>query len=494
MSKTVAIIGAGLGGMATAIRLKSLGYSVTVFEKNNYVGGKVSQIEIDGFRFDTGPSLLTMVDIFHDLFNSTGRKLEDYIRIQKLENTSRNFFEDGTIFDLFADREKLLEEFKTKSSDDVKQLEKYLKFIEFADKTLSPIFLHKSPREIRDIFNIRSLISLIKSLSINPFISLDSSLRKFFRDEHFIQLINRFATYNGSNPFLASSVLNIISHVEINQGAYYPSNGIFEISKGIKKLADEVGVNFVLNSNVERIIIKNKIAQAVQVDKEIKSFDIIVSNLDVGMTYKYLIEDAKKANKYSRKDLSSSVAVFLWGINKKFPELDIHNIFFAKDYKQEFKELYNLKTIPNDPTVYVNITSKYNSSDAPADSENWFILINTPNTRDFEFNESKMQNLEQNIIKKVERILKTKISQNIITRKYYSPLDLERNTGGMFGSLYGLSSNNLMNMAFRPPNKSNYKNLYFVGGTTHPGGGMPLVLASAKITTNLIKRYNPLPR
>lgn len=234
MSKTVGIIGAGLGGMALAIRLQNLGYNVTVFEKNNYVGGKVSQIEIDGFRFDTGPSLLTMIDIFHELFNSTRRKLEDYIQIKKLENTSRNFFEDGMVFDLFADRGKLIQEFKVKSSDDVKQLEKYLKFIEFADKTLSPIFLHKSPREIRDIFNIKSLVSLIKAIRVNPFISLYSSLRKFFKDEHFIQIVNRFATYNGSNPFLASSILNIIFHVEINQGGYYPVNGIFEISKAVK--------------------------------------------------------------------------------------------------------------------------------------------------------------------------------------------------------------------------------------------------------------------
>lgn len=211
------------------------------------------------------------------------------------------------------------------------------------------------------------------------------------------------------------------------------------------------------------------------------------------MTYKYLIGDTKKADRYAAKDLSSSVAVFLWGINKTFKNLDIHNIFFAKDYKKEFNELFNQKKIPDDPTVYINITSKYNPSDAPLDSENWFILINTPNSRDYEFTEAKMKNLETNIIQKVERMLSTKITENIITRKHFSPVDLEKETGGMFGSLYGLSSNNLINMAFRPPNKSSYKNLYFVGGTTHPGGGMPLVLTSAKITASLIQRYNKLP-
>lgn len=489
INKKVAIIGAGIGGLSLAIRLSHIGLDVTIFEQSSNVGGKANQFSSKGYRFDTGPSLLTMPHLLSELFESTGRSLKDYLTLKKLDITSKNFFEDGLIFNLYSNKKFLLQEFKSKIKDDPIKLEEYLEFIEEADKILSDIYLDHSPKEFKELANLDSLKALIKAIKIKPFTSLDKSIRSFFSDEHFIQLLSRFATYNGSNPFKASSILNIIANTEINIGGFYPTEGIYQVPQVLKQLGTEVGVKFKFNSKVEKIELINNVAKSITVNGNKQEFDLIISNLDVGSTHKYLLNDIKFDSKYSKKDLSSSVVVFLWGVKKEFQELDIHNLLFSKNYKEEFNQLDNIKQIPTDPTVYINISSKYLASDAPEGCENWFVLVNIPNSKDCKITDSDIAKLRSNIESKINRILNTEINKYIEVEKILTPDDFENNTGSLYGSLYGLSSNNLFDLAFKPANKSKYKNLYFVGGSTHPGGGIPLVIASSKVTFDLIKKY-----
>lgn len=487
--KKAIIIGAGIGGLALAIRLKNLGLDVEVYEQNSNPGGKASEIVIEGFRFDTGPSLITMPELLEELFALCNEDIKDYFNISKLTINSRNFFEDGTVINLYSNKSDLLKEIETKTSQNIESFNKYLKFANRVNKTLSDIYLKHSPYEVREIANIQSLIALIKSISFKPFSSLYSSIKKFVNDPHLAQIINRFATYNGSNPFKASAILNTISDLEINKGGYYAKDGVYAIPKSLHKLAEKIGVKFFFNSKVDSILTASNRVLGVKINGVEKFADIVISNIDYGVTHKNLLKNFKEYNNYANKDLSTSVIVFLAKAHQEFPELDIHNLFFSNDYSEEFRQIQN-NQLPEDPTVYVNVSSKYNQKHAPKNSENWFILVNTPNLKKFEVEENTTNLLQNIVLEKISRILKKDIKNNIEVVKTLTPKDFEANTSSLFGSLYGPSSNKLLDLTFRPKNKSSlYKNLYFVGGTSHPGGGIPLVLCSAEITSNLIKKY-----
>jgi phytoene desaturase len=489
VKKKICVIGAGLGGLSAAIRLANKGFEVDLYEQNSTPGGKAGEIKERGYRFDTGPSLLTMPQVIKDLFSECGENIDDYLSINRLEFICKYFYPDGSIINAYSDQDKFGKEIDEKTSDNSASLNKYLTYCKTIYDLAGDLFLTKDPSSISTYLNSKALKTLMNVGKIDPFRTINKANESFFKDQRLVQLFNRYATYNGSNPYLAPATLNIIPHVEYNQGSFIPVGGIYSISKALNKLAEKKGVNTFLNQKVDEIILENREVKAIKVNDKIIKYDKIISNVDVNFTFKNLIKnfESRESRKYEKKLPSFSGLVFYWGIKKEFPELETHNILFSKDYRKEFDDLFNNKTIHNDPTVYIYISSKLNKGDAPTGKENWFVMVNAPHIQNQNW-ESEIKSARKNVVKKINNFLNTDIESLIEFEKIMSPVDIQNRTGSYLGSIYGISSNDKFAAFMRQSNKSKtVKNLYFCGGSAHPGGGIPLVILSGKIVSDIIE-------
>ncbi len=486
-SSKAIIIGAGIAGLASAIRLAVQGFEVEVFEKNDYPGGKLSHFSIDDFQFDAGPSLFTQPQNIEALFTLADEPIEEYFEYQQVPLVCKYFFEDGTIVNAYADKQKFAKELHEQIGEDENKLIDYLQQSEKLYQNVGTIFLNHSLHK-RKTLRKANITKAIASVSLRHlFTSMNDVNQKHFTKNKTVQLFNRYATYNGSNPYQAPGMLTLIPSLEYNQGTFYPKGGMIAITKALYRLALKKGVQFHFNKPVQHIIHHEKKVAGVVAANQNHYADIVVSNMDVYFTYKYLLNDEIKSKKVLKQERSSSALIFYWGIDKIFDELQLHNIFFTEDYKKEFDHLFVSKKLYQDPTVYINITSKYEPGiQAPIGKENWFVMINVPANIGQQW-ESFKQQARKNIITKLNRILKTDIESLIICEEILDPVLIESKTSSYMGSLYGTSSNSTLAAFLRHPNFTNaIRGLYFVGGSVHPGGGIPLCLQSAKIMSELV--------
>ena len=488
--KKVAVIGAGLGGLSAAIRLAHAGYAVDLYDQQSIVGGKAGTKHIGDFRFDTGPSLLTMPPVFEQLFQEVGQQLADYLQFIPLAPICHYFFPDGTRLFSYSEQERFAAEIEAKTLDSGHGLKRYLEYGRKIYENTAELFLWHSLHELSSYFKGFSLRSLLNLGKIDALRSMDAANRSFFKDPRMVQLFNRYATYNGSSPYKVPATLNIIPYVEYGLGGFAVAGGIYAIPSALGRLAQKLGVRLVLETRVEGILHRSGRIRGIRTGGENLDYDVVVSNADVLRTYEDLLEDpgARLALRYNRLEPSSSGLVFFWGMEQSNPELGVNNIFFSPDYPREFRDLFVERECPNDPTVYVNITSKVTPQDAPAKGENWFVLINAPYEAGQDWPQAVAAS-RQRILFRVEQALGRSVAGAIATEEVMSPRDIRINTGSRLGSLYGISSNTSMAAFLRHPNRSRkYRGLYFCGGSVHPGGGMPLAVLSGKIASDLIRR------
>jgi phytoene desaturase len=486
--KKVIVIGSGVAGMATATRLAVQGFDVTVLEKNNYPGGKLSFFEKNGYRFDAGPSLFTQPVNVEELFELAGEPVEEYFRYKPVDIACRYFYENGKVVNAYTDKVAFSEELAEQLGESPQTVIQYLKDAEKLYENTGTVFLNHSLHK-RSTWLHKRVIGALKAVKYSYlFKTLHQHNSKRFTSPEAVQLFNRFATYNGSNPYKAPGMLSLIPHLEQNQGTFYPIGGMISITHSIYRLAQAKGVKFQFSTNVEKIIHHEGRARGVVVNGENVEADIVISNADAYFTYKNLLGNPFTAKKILKQERSSSALIFYWGIKKSFSQLQLHNIFFSSNYSKEFNSLFVTKTLYNDPTVYINITSKAEPSQAPAGSENWFVMINAPANTGQNWQELQVQ-AKKNILEKLSRILQCDIAPLIETEETLDPLLIEERTGSYMGSLYGTSSNSKLAAFLRHPNFTNHiKDLYFCGGSVHPGGGIPLCLKSAKIVSELIQK------
>lgn len=488
----IAVIGSGLGGLSAAIRLAHKGFDVTVYEQNSSPGGKARSLTTDNFRFDTGPSLLTVPFVIEELFASVDENISDYLTIKKLNNLCRYFYNDGTVLNAYAEAEIFASEIESNTTEKKVNLFRYLDYCRKIYDLTADIFLFNDLYDISTYTNAKALKTLFKIGKIDSFRTMDEANRSFFTDEKIIQLFNRYATYNGSNPYECPATLNIISHVEYNIGGYYIEGGMYQLTEALYALALKKGVKFEFRSKVSRIIHHKTFVQGIEVDGKAIHCEAVISNADVYNTYNYLLGDSssKAAKKYNSLEPSSSALVYYWGVDIISDKLDVHNILFSSEYKTEFDELFEKKVYPTDPTIYIYISSKFAGSDAPNGMENWFVMINTPYVNDnMKIPDEKLRNI---ILEKIKNTTGYDIKEKIRCEQIMTPFDIESQTGSFKGSIYGISSNNRKAAFMRQPNRSkHYKGLFFTGGSAHPGGGIPLVLLSGKICAEAVmKRKN----
>lgn len=489
MKKRVAIIGSGFGGLSAAINLAIKGFDVSIFEKNSELGGKASELRSDGFRFDTGPTLVTMPFVIEKLFEIAGEKLEKHISLKKKDLICKYFFSDGTVFNEYSNKEKLFDEFEKFTGESKSKLNRFLNYSKRIYDLTADLFLFNPFFNLNNFFSLKGLRTLINLPKIDPFRTIHQANISFFDSKNIIQYFDRYATYNGSNPFKAPATLNIIPYVELELGGYYSENGIYRLVEKLSHLARKLDVDIFINSEVRKILIDKKRVKGLEINGIKENYDVVVSNADLFYTYQNLIGDVnlKEPKRYLNQELSTSALIFYFGVKGNSDNLEMDNILFSKNYEKEFTQLFVDKIIPDDPTIHIHISSKKNNSDAPEGFENWYVMINAPSTKELKFDLSQVKKI---ILKKIKRMTGLDIENQIVFETCQTPEILENRTSGLFGSLYGPSSNSRYSAFLRQKNKSSvYEGLYFCGGTVHPGGGIPLTILSGKITAELIERY-----
>jgi phytoene desaturase len=489
-NKTAIIIGSGVAGLATAIRLAVQGFKVAVYEKNSYPGGKLSAFEKNGFNFDAGPSLFTQPKNIEELFALAGEPIKNYFSYTPVEIACKYFYENGKVVEAFTNPESFANELQEKLGESALAVKNYLQQSKKVYGAVGNIFLNHSLHKRKTWLHKR----IFKGLAVTKYSHLFKTLHQYnktkFKSAEAVQLFNRYATYNGSNPYKAPGMLSLIPHLEYNEGVFFPAGGMISITNALYNLAVKKGVQFYFDTPVQKIIHNEGTAVGVVANNNNIKADVVVSNMDVYFTYKHLMGDVGRAKKILKQERSSSALVFYWGIKKEFSQLELHNIFFTNNYAAEFDCLFKKKTLYNDPTVYINITAKMQSGMAPHQKENWFVMINAPANTGQNW-AALQQQARKLIIEKLNLILKTDIEAFIEIEEILDPVNIEEKTASYQGSLYGTSSNSKLAAFFRHPNFTGaIKNLYFCGGSVHPGGGIPLCLKSAKIVSGLIQTKN----
>ena len=492
----IVIIGAGIGGLSAAIRLAAAGRRVIVLEQNAQVGGKMSEIAAGGFRWDTGPSVITMRPVFEELFAVAGRKLDDYLTLLPVEPLTRYFYPDGTIFDATRDGSRMAEQIAAFDERDVEGYLAYLAYAARIYRVTGPKFIYNDPPTFSEL----ARTPLRDIPAVDPLRTMDQAIRGFVRSPQMRQFLGRFATYVGASPYLAPATLNVIAHVELTGGVWYPRAGIYEIARVFERLAREKGVEIRLNSPVARIEVREgKVTGVTLADGERIEAKKVIANVDVATVYERLMmsdierpESAgtRKVTRPEKADSSCSGFILMLGVEGLHPQLVHHNIFFSNDYQREFDDIFRRGVPPDDPTIYVAITSKTDADHAPPGCENWFVLVNVPAMDSalgsgFDWTKAAAGYRDRVLAKLAAFGLD--VRDKIRVERMLTPLDLERLTGARGGALYGTSSNDRFNALRRPHNRAkDIKGLYFAGGTTHPGGGVPLVILSGKVAARMV--------
>lgn len=487
----ISIIGAGIGGLSAACLLASKGHKVSIFEKNNSFGGKMNLVEAEGYRFDTGPSLFTMPETLEALFTQCGTSLAEQLTLLSLSTNCRYTFADGTRFDNHHSLEATLEEIKRIAPKDLEAYKEFLSYSENLFHKTEHAFIRNPLFDMSDFKNL-DLLSFFK---IDAFTTVSKRVDSYFKSPYLRQFFKRFTTYNGSSPFLAPATLNVIPHIELNQGGYYVKGGLFKIVEALYNLVLSLGVEIHFDSEIKQIHTESKRVSSIElISGEKVSTSLIVANSDATETITRMFDESsishRKQQKAKAVEPSCSGFVLLLGINKKYEQLLHHNIFFSKNYEREFEDLFVRKVMPEDPTIYIANTSFTDKEHAPEGSSNLFVLVNAPYLSDsFDWKDEASKYTDR-IISILEEKGLTELSSSIQFQEIITPQDFYTSYRSNKGSIYGTSSNSKFSAFVRPHNKSKMiDGLYFVGGSSHPGGGIPLVIQSAFNAVQLIERY-----
>jgi len=488
--KHVIVIGGGLGGLAAAIRLVRSGYRVTLIEKNEHLGGKMDRWESHGFTFDTGPTLLTMPFVVEDLLRVSGRRLEDHLELVALDPLCRYFFADGSGLDASADRMVMRGRIARMHAGDAEAYPRFLDHARSVYEASAEPFLFTGFGSLRPAALVSRLRMLPAIFKLDAFRSLDASVTSHFQDPRIRQLFNRFATYTGSSPYLAPATLAVIPYLEFELGGWYLRGGIYRLAEVLGAVAKEEGVSITVGQSVARIAVRDRRARGIYTaEGEFIEGDAVICNADALYAYGNLFGDAppRRAARYRQLGLSMAGFVLLLGIRRQFPQLAHHNIFFSGDYQEEFASIVGRGIPSDDPTVYVSISSKTDRNLAPEGGSNLFVLVNVPPLDAQGGWGGELPSYRRTVLRALARHGLDIQDDDIVVERAVTPKEFAHRYNAFRGSIYGPSSNSRMAAFLRPPNRArDVSNLFFVGGSSHPGGGVPLVLLSGKIVAELV--------
>jgi len=494
--KPIGVIGSGLGGLASACTLAARGYEVILFEANPWLGGKATEHHDQGFRFDMGPTILTLPSVLRRIFAEADRSLSDYLELVKLEPQWRSFFDDGTTLDLVSD--------ETAMSQNLDQLapggevsagyRKFLKLSERLNKISQKFFFYKSIGGLNDMFqakNTFNLSTLGDVLAMRMGRSVASTIRSHVPDERVSQMLDHFTQYVGSSPLNSPAVLCGIAHMQTDEGVWYPIGGTRAVPVALAKLAGELGVQFRSETEIRRILVENGRVFGIETKAgERVELSAVVSNMDSVRTHRELIGGDIGHRFDARREYEpacSGVVLYL-GLKQRYEHIAHHNFVFSRDHEEEFNAIYKQGEPAPDPTAYICAPSQTEPAVAPEGGEALYVLVHTPYLRPHHDWQQLLPKYRRVIIDKLKRTAgMDDIERRIVSERVLTPQDIHDRYRVLNGAIYGLASHGKFMGAFKPSNRSpDVHGLYFAGGAAHPGPGMPMVMMSGWIAADAL--------
>lgn len=475
-NKQVVVIGAGLGGLSAAISLAQEGYPVAIYEKNGQVGGKLNVLRAEGYSFDLGPSILTLPHFFEPLFERSGRKMTDYFRITRVRPHWRNFFEDGTVIDLYPEPERMAEEAR-KAGEAPEAVKAFLEYAAQLYDLVNEGYFQKGLDTSGDF---RQHYGLLNFMRFDFFRTMHQSVARHLKSPYLRDVFDFFIKYVGSSAYDAPAFMNCLATIQFRYDLWYVEGGMYNIARGLERLMQELRVDIQLNCEVTEIRrSQNRVTDIVLKDGRVVDAGIVVSNMEVIPAYRDLLhEDERFLRKLRRFEPACSGLVLDLGLDTTYPQLGHHNFFFSGRQRDHFNAVFRKKEIPDDPTIYLVAASKSDSTVAPPGCDCLKILPHIPHIGpEHPLTRDDYAALRDRVVLKLERMGLSDLRRHIVFEHMWTPLDIQEMYYSNQGAIYGVVCDRFKNFGFKAPKQSSkYPNLFFVGGSVNPGGGMPMVV------------------
>ena len=496
-SHRVTVIGAGLGGISAAISLKAAGYDVEVFEKNSQIGGKLNVMEKDGFTFDLGPSIFTLPQFFQDLFERAGKKMEDYVQLDAVTPHWRNLFENKPTIDLYQEEDLMRRELDKLPGDPEAHWREFKDFLTYGREQYDIVNDGYFDKGLDNLWEFISYYKLkLLGGKIDYKNTMSESIHQRLSDPQLRMIFEYFIKYVGSSAMDSPGYMNLMPMIQFDYGLWYVRGGMYNLAKGLGKLMEEMGIPIHLNADVEAIEKSGKQVTGIRMtDGTVHPSDIIVSNMEVIPAYKKLLNEPISFTRKLEKFAPACSGIVLHiGTDKPFPQLAHHNFFYSEDQHKHFDTVFHKKQLPQDPTLYVVAPTRTDPSKAPEGCDNIKILPHIPPLEEGSgITHEDYVALKDRCIDKMERCGLTGLRESIVVEDLLTPVDIERMYRSNRGSIYGVVTDWKLNYGFKAPKTSTrYKNLYFTGGSTNPGGGMPMVVLSGQQCADRIIKRHPV--
>ncbi|KAI8143957.1 phytoene dehydrogenase [Fennellomyces sp. T-0311] len=495
--KHIIVIGAGAGGTACAARLAREGFKVTIVEKNDFNGGRCSLIHHDGHRFDQGPSLYLMPKLFKDCFADLDERVEEHLNLLRCENNYKVHFDDGDKIHLSSDLTKMKPEIER-----VEGVQGFGRFLDFLSETHEHyergtlIAIKRNFESIWDMVRIKYAPEIFR---LHLFDRIYARAAKYFKTKKMRMAFTFQTMYMGMSPYDAPAVYSLLQYTEFAEGIWYPEGGFNMVVQKLEKIArDKYGAEFRYEAPVAKINTHGNQVTGVTLESgEVINADAVVCNADLVYAYHKLLPPCRWTQQtLASKKLTSSSISFYWSMNRKIPELDVHNIFLAEAYRESFDEIFVDHTLPSEPSFYVNVPSRIDPTAAPADRDSVIVLVpigymrgNDP-TEDYQVLVDRARSMVLEVLRR--RLGLDKFQEWIAHEIVNDPAVWQQKFNLWRGSILGLSHDVLQVLWFRPSTKDStgrFDNLFFVGASTHPGTGVPIVLAGSKLTANQVCKH-----
>jgi len=486
MPQNVAVVGAGLGGLAVAIRLQHAGNKVTVYEKNSWAGGRCGTIDIQGFHFDTGPTLLLMPDVLERLFSDVGRKLSDYLDLRRMSPNYRLHFRDGSDFDFFSNQEQTIEVLEKIEPGAGAAFVRFLADAGFCYRTARENFVERNFLKPGDFFTARNLSLLFRMRAHRKLYRLISS---YFKDERLRQAFSFQTMYLGLSPYQSPALYTLLPYTEFTEGIWYPMGGMHAVARALADLLSELGGNIRYDTPITRIETSGARATGVRLpDGSVEDADVVITNADLP----YAVDSLLPKRRTRKWKYTSSGFILHLGLNRRFDSMPHHSVIFSNDYQKNFDEIFKKKSIPEDPAFYICRPSATDPSVAPEGGDVLYFLAPMPHlTDDIDWN-IEGPKLRAKMLARVAELGYEGIEESIVVEKMWTPVDFRDQLNLSVGNAFGLSHDIMQVGYLRPHNRHDeWSNLYFVGASTHPGTGIPMVLFSAELVEQRILEEYP---
>jgi phytoene desaturase len=490
--KSVAIIGAGIGGLTTAIYLAQEGFKVRIYEKNSFAGGRCGNFYQEGHRFDIGATLLMIPEVYQNTFAAMGKNMFGELELYRMDPVYRLIFDKGRKLTFTSDLAKMEAQLEAIESGS------FTRFLKFLDQSISnyklsmKAIIEKNYYHFYDFFNLKNLLVLLKVKALKNHYKLAS---RYFKSDVLRYAFTFQNIYVGQNPFKASAVFAMLPFLEITEGVYYPKGGMYSIIERLLSICYEKGVEILYNAPVSKIETENNRVKGISLkDNGSYPADIIISNADLPFVYRELLPDGGNKKRMNRLKYTCSAVVFHWGMDCSFPELTQHNVFVAPDYRKSIQAVFNGDVYHPNYSFYLHAPAKSDPTAAPEGQDSITVIVPIANLK--ASSDNNWQKIKLHIKQIVIQRLKEEGLPDFESHIKFEKCFLQNAWKSIFnlseGATFGSLNHNIMQMGYMRPHNQHkkYKNLFFVGGSTHPGNGVPMALISARLTTEKVLHSN----